>query len=263
MRQEARGLPRNSSPRSAAVRAAVYAIARVGDADVNGLRRIDGSPGPAVESHPHDAGDVAGVGIAGVFDVGSRDGKAGDSGPGRAEVRTPPEAVAAAGAEIEYAVAIGVDRQALAHRAARHVAADFEGQIRPLKTIASVGGAEDRAVLIRPFVGVSPGGDIKAVGVYRIGGDAVDAGQVPIVEADPVAQRNPAARALIPAVGAADVGSVIDQVLFGSVEDDAWNKAAAADGDVAPGISLGRLREREVGRRARSVDERGRDSDER
>src|SRR5262249_13364724 len=173
------------------------------------------------------------------------------------------EAVAAAGAEIEDAVAIGVDRQALAHRAARHVAADFEGQIRPLKTIAPVGGAEDRAVLIRPFVGVSPGGDVKAVWVYRIGGDAVDAGQVPIVEADPIEQRNPAARALIPAVRAADVGAGVDQVLFGGVEDDARNKAAAAaDGDVAPGISFGRLRERGGGRNTRPVDERGRDSDE-
>src|SRR5262245_66233902 len=119
MGQEARGRPRDGRPRGPAVSAAIDAIALIRDADVNGLRRIAGSPGPAVESHPHDADDVAGVGIAGVFDVGSRDGKAGDPGPGRAEVRTPPEAVAAAGAEIEDAVAIGVDRQALPHRAAR------------------------------------------------------------------------------------------------------------------------------------------------
>src|SRR5262249_53324558 len=186
MRQEASGLPRNSSPRSAAVRTAINAIALIGDADVNGLSRIAGSPGSAIESHPHDADDVAGVGTAGVLDIGSRNWKAGDSGPGRAEVRAPPEAVAAARAEIEDAVAIGINRQALAHRAAWHVAAYFEGQIRALKTIAPVGGAKDRAVLTRKFIGVSPAGHVKAVGVNRIGGEAVDARQVPIVEADPI-----------------------------------------------------------------------------
>src|SRR5262249_1554064 len=186
MRQEASGLPRNCSPRSAAVRAAINAIARIGDANINGLSRIAGSPGGAVESHPRDADDIARVGIARIFDVGSRSGKAGDFGPGRAEVRAPPEPVAAAGAEIEDAVAIGINRQALAHRAAWHVAAYFEGQIRALKTIAPVGGAKDRAVLTRKFIGVSPAGHVKAVGVNRIGGEAVDARQVPIVEADPI-----------------------------------------------------------------------------
>src|SRR5262252_551929 len=263
MRKEARGLPRNGSPRSAAVRAAIDAIALIGDANINGLSRIAGSPGSAVESHPDDAGDVAGVGIAWVFDISPRDRKAGDSGPGRAEVRAPPEAVAAAGAEIKDAVAIGINRKALAHRASRHVAAYFEWQIRALKTIAPVGGAKDRAVLTRKFIGVSPGEDVKAVGVNRIGGEAVDARQVPIVEADPIEQGNPAAPALVPSVRAADVGARIDQVLFGSVEDDARNKAAAAaDGDVAPGISLGCLRERGIGRNTRPVDERGRDADE-
>src|SRR5262249_43895327 len=263
MRKEASGLPRNSSPRSAAVRAAVDAIALIGDANINGLSRITGSPGSTVESHPDDADDVGGVGIAGVLDVGSRGRKAGDSGPGRAEVGAPPEAGAAAGAAIEAAVAVGIHRQALGRRAAWHVAAYFEGQIRALKTIAPVGGAKDRAVLTRKFIGVSPGGDVKAVGVNRIGGEAVDARQVPIVEADPIEQRNPAARALVPSIRAADVGARVDQVLFGSVEDDARNKAAAAaDGDVAPGISLGCLRVRGIGRHARSVDEHGRDSDE-
>src|SRR5262249_2125306 len=217
MRHEARALPRNSSPRSAAVSAAVDAFSLIGDANINGLSRIAGSPGSTVESHPDDADDVGGVGIAGVLDVGPRDRKAGDSGPGRAEVRAPPEAVAAAGAEIEDAVAIGVNRQALAHRAAWHVAAYFEGQIRTLKTIAPVGGAKDRAVLTRKFIGVSPGGNVKAVGVYRIGGEAVDARQVPIVEAYPIEQRNPAARALGPSIRAADGGARIDQGLFGIV----------------------------------------------
>src|SRR5262245_23775542 len=264
MRQEARGLPRNGSPRGAAVRAAIDAIALIGDANINGLSRIAGGPGSAVESHPDDADDVACVGIAWVFDISPRDRKAGDSGPGRAEVRAPPEAVAASGAEIEDAVAIGVNRKALAHRAARHVAAYFERQIRTLKTIAPVGGAKDRPVLTRKFVGVSPGEDIKAVGVYRIGGEAVDARQVPIVEADPIEQRNPAAPALVPSVRAADVGTRVDQVLFGGVEDDARDKASsAADGDVSPCISLGCLRGRGTGRNARPVDERGRDSDER
>src|SRR5262252_11116581 len=101
MRKEARGLPRNSSPRSAAVSAAVDAIALIGDANINGLSRIASGPGSAVESHPDDADDVACVGIARVFDVSPRDGKAGYSGPGRPEVRAPPEAVAAAGAEIK------------------------------------------------------------------------------------------------------------------------------------------------------------------
>ena len=98
MRQETGGLPRNSSPRSAAVRTAINAIALIGDADVNGLSRIAGSPGSAIESHPHDADDVGGVGTAGVLEVGPRDWKAGDFGPGRAEIRAPPKAIAAAGA---------------------------------------------------------------------------------------------------------------------------------------------------------------------
>src|SRR5215468_3897945 len=139
MRQEARGLPRNRRPRRAAVSAAINAIALVRDADVNGLSRIAGCPGSAVKSHPDDADDVGGVGTAGILKVGSRNWKAGDFSPGCAEVRAPPKAVAAAGAQIEDAVAIGVNRQALAHRAARHVAADFEWQIRALKTGAPVG----------------------------------------------------------------------------------------------------------------------------
>src|SRR5215468_4751173 len=224
VRQEACGLPWHGRPRGAAICAAVNAIAFIRDADIDGLRRIAGSSGSAIESHPDDADDVAGVGTARVLNVGSRNGEAGDSGPGRAEISAPPEAVAAAGAEIESAVAVGINSQALAHRPARHVAADFERQIRALKSIAPVRGAKDGAVLSCKFVSVSAGGDVKAGGVYRIGGEAVNARQVPIVEAHPIEQWNPTTRALIPSIGAADVGAGVNQILFGRVEDDAWNE---------------------------------------
>src|SRR5690606_32498095 len=50
----------------------------------------------------------------------------------------------------------------------------------------------------------------------------------------------PRLRRLLPAVGAADVGPGVGEVLLLAVEDDAGDETAAVDTGVLPGVRLGR-----------------------
>ena len=89
-----------------------------------------------------------------------------------------------------------------------------------------------------PRVRVRAGEHVEPIGIDGVGREAVDAGEAPVVPADPVEQRDPAAGARVPAVGAADVGAGVDEVGLGRIEDDAGHVAAADDLDVAPGVGI-------------------------
>ena len=162
----------------------------------------------------------------------SRGGEAGDLLPGRARVRALPEARLAR-PEVEDAGQVGIDGQPLAHRAAVLVAAHLHRHVDGLPGVAAIVRAEDGAVA-DPRAGVRPRGQVDLVGVDRIGRQALDAEEVRCrarswsVRATQVLCRR------VPAVGAADVGARVDQILLDRAEDDAADEAAAEDGDVLP-----------------------------
>src|SRR5215469_16919121 len=143
--------------------------------------------------------------------VGTGIRKAGDLGPGFSGIQASPEAVSAAGSQVKDARVVWVNRQALAHTAAGHVTADFEGQVKPLERAALIFGAEDCAILARPFIGIGSYSEIHAIWIARIDGDALDPAEVPVGESDEIEQRNPAARILIEPVCAAEIGPRIHQ----------------------------------------------------
>ncbi len=247
MRQEPGGLARHPRPRRAGVGALVDVVLLVGHADVDGPGRLPRRTGALVEGDPEDALVVVEVpvGITGVLGVVARVGERGHLGPGHAGVRAAPQAVAAGRAEVQGAVAVGVDRQPLPHAPARHVAADLERQRGLLPGGPAVGGPQDGAVVGVPAVGVHARGDVHPVRVDRVGRQARDAVEAPVGGSDVVEQGDPPAGGLVPPVRAADVGARVHQVLLGLVEHDAGDEAAARDLDVAPrvgGLGLGRLR---------------------
>lgn len=231
MRQVAGRLAGDALPAGAAVGGAVDGVLLVGDADVDGLGGVAGGAGALVERHPGDTlivGQVA-VGVGRVLRIVARVRESGDLRPGDAGVGAAPQAVAAGGAEVQDRVLVRVDREALAHAAAGHVAAELERQLGALPGGTLVGGAQDRTVVRVPAVGVHAGGHVHLVRVYLVGGEADDAVVAPVVLADPVQQRDPPVRGGVQAVGAADVGARVDQTLLLLVEDDARHEAATLD----------------------------------
>src|SRR5215468_3448100 len=71
----------------------------------------------------------------------------GDLRPGFASIQAAPESVPAACSQIKDTSVIWINGQALAHTAAGHVAADFEGQVKPAEGAALIVRAQDCTVL--------------------------------------------------------------------------------------------------------------------
>src|SRR5690606_32948213 len=139
VRDVAGRLPRDPLPGDAAVGGPVDRVLLVGHAHLDGLGGVAGGAGPLVERHPDHALDVTVV-LAVPGPVVPRVGEAGHLGPGGAVVGALPQPVAAGRAEVEDAVLVGVDREALAHAPPGHVAAELERQRARLPGLAAVGG---------------------------------------------------------------------------------------------------------------------------
>src|SRR5205085_2489799 len=114
------------------------------------------------------------------------------------------------------------------HVAARHIPADFERQIEPLERLTIVERTQNRAVLVRPLVGVSTNCKINAPWIYRIRRNALHTTQVPIVRADPVEQWNPPAGCWIPAIRASNVGARINKIRLARAENNTGYEPAPA-----------------------------------
>ncbi len=219
LRHVAGGLPGDGLPGVAAVGGAVEVGGLVGDADVDRL-----APGRAVR-HEGDARTEARPVL---------DGERGDLVPGHTGVGAAPQAVLA-GAQQQGVVVRGVDHQAFARPAAVLVAAQLERQVGALEGAAAVGGAQDRAVA-GPVVGVGARREVEPVGVDGIGGQRLDAQQVPVLLADPVGQRDPLLGAGVPAVGATHVGARVQQALLLLVEDQPGDVTTARHRGVLPHV---------------------------
>lgn|SRR5580704_6630627 len=120
-------------------------------------------------------------------------GETRDLGPCLARIHASPKPVSAPRAQVQDATIVWVDGQSLAHAAPRHVAAHFEGQVNPLESAALVGGTENRAVLARPLICVRSHREVNALRIARIDGNALHTAEIPVGEADPIEQGNPAA----------------------------------------------------------------------
>jgi len=82
-----------------------------------------------------------------------------------------------------------------------------------------------------------PAGDINALRVNRIGGDALHAHE--IIVGGPVHQRHPHPGLVVPLVGAADIGAAIGKARLGCAEDKPVNESPALDDDRFPSVPLG------------------------
>jgi len=164
-------------------------------------------------------------------------GETRDALPGGAVIGAAPES-GVARAEVENVARLRIDRETLAGAAAGLVAAKLHRDGRAFPSAPAVGRAEDRAVT-HVRMRVSAGGEIDALRVGGIEGEALDALEVPIVAPEPVEQRLPGAAGAIPAIGAADIGARVRHAGRRRVKLDARDKAAAADGHATPRVRLG------------------------
>ncbi len=219
-------LPGHRRPGGSAVGAAVHAVSGVRDPDVDGLRRVAAGSGLRIKGDPRQPDHIAAVFLARVLNVRPGVGEAGDVRPGDAIVGAFPQTVAAAGAVEQDAVLVRIDHEPLAHRASGHIAADFERQRRDLPGVPSVRGTHNLSVRV-PIVRIRAGRHVNAVRIDRVGRQGVHPVLVPVIPADRIGQRDPASRRLLPAVSAPDVGSGIDQVRLGFVENNARHESSA------------------------------------
>ena len=234
------GFVGDGGPGGAAVGGAIEVCAGGGvDAGVNGLRGVAGGGGAFVEEDEGEAGGGA--------------GKSGEVGPGVSGVDAFPEAVAG-GAEKEDVAVVGIDLEAFAGAAAIFVSAEFEGEVGAAPGLALVGGIEDGGVF-GPGGGVLSDRFVDVVGVGGVGGEGEDAGELGIVAAEGVVERDPGGRGVVPAVGAADIGAGVDQILLGGGEFDAVDETAAGDWGVGPSVGLGEKKAGFVGVKERGAGE--------
>ena len=130
---------------------------------------------------------------------------------------------------------MGIDRQSFAVAARELVAAQFEGQVGTLERAATVLRTQNGAVTgFR--IGVSAGREIHAFGIGGVDRQAFDTSEIDVFDADPIGQRHPALVHRIPPIGAAYIGTRVRQSLFGGMEHQAGDEAAAADGHVVPPV---------------------------
>ena len=231
-------LARHGLPGAARVGGAEQAALAAGNAGIDDRRRRTGLAAGRVESDEYDADVLLAPADGGGRFAGRQRGERLDPRPARAVVVAAPQPVCARTQE-QHAPVVRVHGQAFAVAASQFIATQLERQVAALERSAAVARTQDRAVA-RAFVGVGAGGQVEAPRIGRIDRDALDAGEVGIVMAEPVGQRDPAPRRGIPAVRTAHVGTRIGQAALGGMELDAGDEAAAADGHVAPGVGLGR-----------------------
>ncbi len=165
--------------------------------------------------------------------VGGNDvGKTFNLLPRRSPVSALPQAVPPR-AEENYFALVRIYGQPLAVEPAGLVAAHSEGQVGPPEgsplVIRTKNGPVDPAT-------VGAGGQINALRIAGIHGEAVNPHQVRIGHAQPIGDGNPPLRRFIPAVGAAHVGARIHQTFLARMRNDAGDESAAAHDHVAPDI---------------------------
>jgi hypothetical protein len=136
-------------------------------------------------------------------------------------------------------VVVRIDCQPLAHTAAWHIAAYLEWKIVALKVPPAIARLENGAVLSGVVVCVRADLKIDRVGVDRIDGNRFNSDQVPVLEPDPVKQRDPFAGVRIPTIRSADIGAYVDKSIRGLAEDNSgYETSASANDHVAPLVGL-------------------------
>ena len=187
------GLAGNALPRLAAVGAAVDGVLLVRDADVDARRGVARRAARLVKHDPDHARAVAevAVGVVRVLGVVADVREVGHPRPGDSEVGAAPQSVPLGRTKVDDAVAVGVNGESLTHTTARHVATELERELGPLPCISAVLGAQDRAVVGVPVVGVHTDRGVNPVGIHRVRRDAVHTVPTPLVPANPVKQGNP------------------------------------------------------------------------
>jgi hypothetical protein len=220
-------------PARAAIARAEQAGLLRGHAGIQRRRRVAARTAGGIEYHEGDADRAQIAPARGPCRTGLRDrGEALHLAPLRTGIVAAPQAVGAR-AEHQHAAVVGIDGQALAIAAPLFVAAELERQRRPLEGSATIGRAQDRAVL-PTLVQVGADGQVETIGIGRIHGQAFDAEAPAVVVPHPVHQRLPATLARQPAVGATDVGARVQQPLLVRMEHQAADETATADRDIAP-----------------------------
>ena len=183
-----------------------------------------------VKCHPENADAVALLLIVALYRERS------DLFPVLAVVRGFPQTTVTA-AEPDLLVVVGIDAHPLAAATSGLVAAAAERRIKACPGLAVVVRGKQRRIVTH----ISTAGKIHPVRFYRVGRHAFDADIAPLVCAQKIGERHPVG-VLFPAVQSADIGTGIDQTLFLGVILHAGDITAAADGNIAPGISLGAAR---------------------
>jgi len=92
--------------------------------------------------------------------------------------------------------------------------------------------------LARPFGKIGAAREVDSLGVARVERKAEDGVDVVVRAVDAVVQRDPRTMLGEPAVGAAHIGARVEQSRFAGVKLDPGHVAAAAEGDVAPGVGF-------------------------
>ena len=242
--QSACRLTGERGPGSAAVGATVNVRAEwLRHAGINSLCRISRSAGGFIEYDPGDTENVSEINIARSDHISSRLRKAGDLGPGHTEVGALPQTIPTTRSQIKNGMVIRINDQPLAHVAARHITAELKGKIGARPGVSLIGRAQNRSIAGGERICIRAGGHIDALWIDGIGRDTFNSDRIPIIEAHPVHERDPAAGGSIPAIGSADVGTCVNQILLRGVENDVGNVAASTVGsDVPPGIGLSKPR---------------------
>lgn len=220
------------APARAAVGGAEQAGLPGGHAGVQHRRRLTRRAAGRIEHHEHDADRLSSPVVFCACRRRGGDGrKAVDARPARRVVGAPPQAGGARTQEKNAAV-MRIDREPFAVAAAQFVAAELERQIDPLERVAAVVRTQDRAVA-GARGGVGAGGKIDPAGVMRIQRDAVDAAEVGLVGAQPVGQRHPVLRGIVPAVRATDIGARVVQAPLRRMKHQPADVTAPADAHAA------------------------------
>jgi len=239
-------LVRDRQPSDAAIGAAIKIGSRRGRRRVNRGSRTAGLAAGGVKHHAHDADRLLAETAETRAGIGGRAGRrrrwvgCADVGktfnflPRRCPVGAFPQSILARAEEKNFAL-IRVHGEPFTVGATGLVAAHLDGHI---------GSLEGSALVIRAKHGrvapaIDAGGQIYALGIVGVHGNALDAGQGPIRRANPIGDGNPPLRGIVPAIGTADVGARIHQTFLAGMRNDAGDEPAAAHDHVAPHVRPG------------------------
>ncbi|MNS79542.1 hypothetical protein D3C72_1131990 [compost metagenome] len=144
-------LPRQHFPGLSAVCTSVNAVLSIRNSDIDRLCIVPPGSRPRIKGHPDYTHQIIIV-IPHIAHCG----KTGHLAPGCSVVGTAPQSIAAPGPHIDHTVIVRINRQPFAHRAARHISAQFERQFRPLPSVPFVRRPQQDTVHIRPVVRIRP-----------------------------------------------------------------------------------------------------------